>query len=96
MAETKVGMRELKNRLSEYVRRVEAGETIAITDRGNEVAWIIPKPETLEDKMKALAASGFLEYSGKKLKPHKPTIINRGPKLASDIVSEGRDVDYLP
>jgi prevent-host-death family protein len=96
MAETRVGLRELKNRLSEYVRRAKAGETIAITDRGNEVAWIIPKPETLEDRMKALAASGFLEYSGKKLKPHQPSIINRGPKLASDIVSEGRDVDYLP
>jgi prevent-host-death family protein len=59
MAETRVGLRELKNRLSEYVRRAKAGETIAITDRGNEVAWIIPKPETLEDRMKALAASGF-------------------------------------
>ena len=95
MNEMTVGTRELKNKLSEYLRRVKAGEIIVITERGNEVAWIIPKPETLEDRMKALAASGFLEWSGKKLKPHKPTIINRGPKLASDIVSEGRDVDYL-
>jgi hypothetical protein len=49
----------------------------------------------LEEKMKALAAAGILEWSGKKLKPRKPTIVNRGPKLASEIVSEGRDVDYL-
>jgi prevent-host-death family protein len=90
MAEIRVGLRELKNRLSEYVRRAEAGETIAITDRGNEVAWIIPKPETLEDRMKALAASGFLEYSGKKLKPHKPSIINTSGRQISDLIVDDR------
>lgn len=90
MAETKVGMRELKNHLSEYVRRVEAGETIAITDRGAEIAWIIPKPETREERMKALAASGFLTWSGKKLKPHKPSIINTSDRLVSDLVVEDR------
>ncbi len=90
MTEIKVGMRELKNRLSEYVRRVEAGETIAITDRGNEVAWLIPKPETLEDKMRALDAAGFLKWSGKKLKPHKPTIVNTSGRLISDLIIEDR------
>jgi len=90
MAETKVGLRELKNKLSEYVRRVEAGETITITDRGNEVAWIIPKPETLEDKMDALAASGFLVRGTGKLKPYEPKIVNRSGTLMSDVVVEDR------
>lgn len=35
-----VGIRELKNRLSEYLRRVRAGETILVTDRGEVVAEI--------------------------------------------------------
>jgi len=33
-----VGLRELKNRLSEYVRRVRAGEAVMVTDRGQVVA----------------------------------------------------------
>ena len=90
MNKTTVGTRELKNKFSEYLRRVKAGETIVITDRGNEVAWIIPKPETLEDKMDALAASGFLVRGTGKLKPHKPTIINKGDRLISDLVVEDR------
>ena len=33
-----VGLRELKNRLSEYIRRVRAGEAVVVTDRGQVVA----------------------------------------------------------
>ena len=35
---TSVGIRELKNRLSEYVRRVRRGEEFLVTDRGRVVA----------------------------------------------------------
>jgi len=42
-----VGLKTLKNKLSEYVRRAAAGETVVITDRGRAVAEIVPhKPET--------------------------------------------------
>jgi prevent-host-death family protein len=37
-----VGVRELKNRLSEYIRRVRAGEGVLITDRGEVVAELTP------------------------------------------------------
>jgi prevent-host-death family protein len=37
-----VGLKTLKNKLSEYVRRAAAGETIVITDRGRPVAEITP------------------------------------------------------
>jgi prevent-host-death family protein len=37
-----VGLKVLKNRLSEYVRLVAAGETVVITDRGRPVAEIVP------------------------------------------------------
>jgi prevent-host-death family protein len=37
-----VGVRELKQHLSEYLRRVAAGETLQVTDRGVPVALIIP------------------------------------------------------
>lgn len=35
-----VGIRELKDRLSEYLRLVKAGETILVTDRGKVVAQL--------------------------------------------------------
>lgn len=37
-----VGLRELKNRLSEYVRQVRSGDTLLVTDRGEVVAKLCP------------------------------------------------------
>ena len=37
---TTVAVRELKNRLSEYLRKVKAGERVVITERGRAVAMI--------------------------------------------------------
>ena len=40
-----VGVRELKDNLSEYVRRSEAGERIAVTAHGRVVAMLVPADE---------------------------------------------------
>ena len=40
-----VGIRELRQRASELLRRVEQGETIEVTDRGRRVAILSPAPE---------------------------------------------------
>ena len=37
-----VGLRELKNRLAEYVREVRSGEAVIVTDRGIVVAELVP------------------------------------------------------
>ena len=37
-----VGLRELKNRLAEYVRHVRSGEAVLVTDRGEVVAELVP------------------------------------------------------
>jgi prevent-host-death family protein len=37
-----VGLKTLKNKLSEYVRCAANGETVVITDRGRVVAEIVP------------------------------------------------------
>jgi prevent-host-death family protein len=37
-----VGVRDLKQNLSDYLRRVRAGETLQVTDRGVPVALITP------------------------------------------------------
>jgi len=40
-----VGIRELRQRASELIRRVEQGETVEITDRGRPVAVLAPLTE---------------------------------------------------
>ena len=39
-----VGIRELRQRASELLRRVEAGETFEVTDRGRPIALLAPIP----------------------------------------------------
>ena len=41
-----VGVRELKNRLSEYLRLVQRGEEILVTDRGQVIAQLGPPGRT--------------------------------------------------
>lgn len=54
---TSVGIRELRQRASELLRRVEQGESIEITDRGRPVAVLAPMPE---DPLERLRATGDL------------------------------------
>lgn len=42
---TTVGVRELRQRASELLRMVEAGESVEITDRGRPVAVLSPIPD---------------------------------------------------
>jgi prevent-host-death family protein len=42
MAPDLVGVRELRQNLSVYLERVIAGETLRVTDRGREVALLVP------------------------------------------------------
>jgi prevent-host-death family protein len=53
-----VGIRELRQRASELLRRVQSGESIEITDRGRPVAVLGPLPD---DPLERLRASGELE-----------------------------------
>ncbi|CNW54945.1 antitoxin [Mycobacterium tuberculosis] len=56
---TSVGVRALRQRASELLRRVEAGETIEITDRGRPVAPLSPLPQG--GPYEQLLASGEIE-----------------------------------
>jgi prevent-host-death family protein len=73
-----VGIRELRQRASELLRRVEAGETIEVTDRGRPVAVLAPVPD--QGPIARLRASGDLvsareDFAGLPdpipLEPHK-------------------------
>ena len=51
--EGEVSVRELRQNLSVYLRRVERGETLCVTSRGRPVAVLGPLPEreTLVDRL---------------------------------------------
>jgi prevent-host-death family protein len=60
------GIRELRQRASELLRRVEAGETIEITDRGRPVAVLAPLPD--QRPIDRLRATGDLVPAGADMK----------------------------
>lgn len=59
MDDRTVGVRELRQHLSVYLRRVAAGETLRVTDRGTPVALLAPLPERA-DPLGRLVAEGRL------------------------------------
>lgn len=52
-----IGVRELRQRASEYLRLVANGETVEVTDRGKPVALLVPMPG---DPVQRLIAEGKL------------------------------------
>lgn len=91
MAELIVGVRDLKAHLSEYLRKVQEGQVVVITEHGKTVGRIVPESEDVEARVKALVKAGVVAWNGKKLRDIEPTAVNRGDKLASDIVIELRE-----
>ena len=80
-----VGLRELKNRLSEYVREVRSGEGVLVTDRGEVVAELLPPGQGLDESgipsgLMALARRGQVTLgalNGATLYPKLPPLLKR-------------------
>ncbi|MPZ54731.1 MAG: type II toxin-antitoxin system prevent-host-death family antitoxin [Acidimicrobiia bacterium] len=57
-----VGVRELKNRLSEYLRMVKAGEDILVTERGEVIAELhqptLRRANQMESSLEDLVRQG--------------------------------------
>lgn len=93
-----VGVRELKSRLSHYLRKLDEGEQIKITRRGKAVATMVPSPgqnesARLNAKMQELYERGVLaHWSGKKPVFPKRGVRMRGegPTIAEMILEDRR------
>lgn len=85
-----VGVWELKNRLSEFLRRVGDGERITITDRGRPVAVLAPVTETPEDEaLMKMVRAGLARWSGGKPEGGRRRPRIRGTPLSTTVI-EGR------
>jgi len=78
-----VAVRDLKNRLSEYLRRVRAGERIVVTDRGHPIAELAPL-ETGQlspaQRLRRLSASGDVTLPrGGSLRPVRALVVRGRP-----------------
>ena len=83
------GIRELRQRASELLRRVEAGETIEITDRGRPVAVLAPLPD--QRPIDRLRATGDLVPAEADLKDlPEPLALSAGREAPSGVLDRLR------
>lgn len=87
----RVGVRGLKDHLSEYLRRAGDGERIVVTDRGAPLAALTPIKETDEarwgwDMVRERVAS----WSGGKPRGSAKAPVLKGKKTTAEMVLEDR------
>jgi prevent-host-death family protein len=85
-SETEVGVRELHDRLSEYLERVEGGKTVIVTRRGKPIARLIGVDG--EEPLADLERRGLVRKPTKPRTPHVPRV--KGLGSVSDLVREQR------
>lgn len=91
MAERRIGIRELKSKLSECVRDVKHGDTIVVTEHGRPVARLVPEVTSLRERLDALVHAGGVLWSGRRLGAPKPTPRARGRRTVADLLVENRE-----
>jgi antitoxin (DNA-binding transcriptional repressor) of toxin-antitoxin stability system len=91
-----VGVRELKNRLSEYLRHVRGGEGVLVTDRGEVVAEIGPPSHGAADAsvspgLLALARRGLITLAAHHDSTLYPPLPRRARRYrAAELLDEDR------
>ena len=88
---TTVAVRELKNRLSEYLRKVKAGERVVITERGRAVAMISAAAATpLDEGIEAMVRERMARWAGGKPRGARRPPKIKGPSVARAVIEDRR------
>jgi prevent-host-death family protein len=90
----RVGVRELRQNLSVYLRRVERGETLEVTERGRSVALLQPYPvggDAIDALVSRGVVSGRPRTAIRDVPPPLPPLPG-GPSL-SEVLAAMRDED---
>ncbi|OGD24325.1 MAG: hypothetical protein A2Y69_04930 [Candidatus Aminicenantes bacterium RBG_13_59_9] len=85
-----VGVRELKNKLSQYLEKVKQGDSLGVTDRGKIIAYIFPaeKSPDYEELIRMVREDKAAWKGGKPAGSLKP--VEATGKPVSEIVVEER------
>jgi prevent-host-death family protein len=88
-----IGVRELKQSLSETLRAVSRGQQVRVTLRGRAIADIVPAGASVaDDRVRELIAAGRVSApSG--TRPHRAPRLATGKTSASDLVLGERDAE---
>ena len=88
----RVGIRELRQNLSVYVRRVKRGETLEVTEYGRPVAVLAPPPP-VDDPIARLVAEGRIVRQATRSFADLPPPIKPSPgaRPMSEILDEIRE-----
>ncbi len=83
----RVGIRELKSRLSKYLVRVEAGERLVVTDRGRPIAIVIPVGA--DERIETLLSDQAVHWGGGKPSgSRKPPKVNAKHSVADAVLRD--------
>jgi prevent-host-death family protein len=83
----RVGVRELRREASAILRRVAAGETVEVTDRGRSVALLV---RTMPSGLAKLEREGLLRRADGDLLELTPISLPPGATAPSELVGQGR------
>ncbi len=90
-----VGVKELKDHLTQYLRRTKQGEEVVVTERGKPIAIIQPIQSagpvvSLQARLAKLAARGLLTLPTRKPLKKVRRVRVSGPPISRTILEDRR------
>jgi prevent-host-death family protein len=86
----RVGVRELRQNLSVYLRRVKAGESLEVTEHGHPVAALVPMRDP-DDPIERMIADGRLKPPELPWETLPPPLPSAEPYAATKALMEQRE-----
>jgi prevent-host-death family protein len=88
-----IGIRELRQHASRYVRMAKEGRRVAVTERETLVAYLVPADEPASARARLEAAGAYRPAVGSLLDLLPPPATPEGSRPLSEMVEELRDRD---
>ncbi len=90
-----VGVRDLKNKLTHYLKLARGGDRIIVTDRGSPIAVLhsldhVEEDSGKEERLAALSRRGMIRLPTRQGKMRRFKSIQVGGRPASEIIIEDR------
>lgn len=86
-----VGVRELKNKLSHYLRDVKEGRPVEITERGESIALLVPSKQSSGAQIaEMLSRKGIGSWKGGKPKGASRRVTVKGKPVSQIVIEERR------
>lgn len=89
----RIGVRELRQNASKYLRLAQAGETIEVTDRNVPVALLTPLPKKPKTRLDEMIEQGLAIPATRDFRTLGPPLPAEGRPL-TEILQEMRDEEY--